>query len=239
MRSKTFFLLLILSFLLPLAALAEEGEWRAGEVITLSSPSPDVADSYFEICLVDDSLLARMRRGGSFPKGCTVSRDDLRYLRVLHYNFDGLPQTGEMVCNKAIAADLIAIFKELFRQRYQIFRMVLIDDYGASDELSMQANNSSCFCFRGIGGGSRLSKHARGMAVDINPLQNPCVTYDAYGKVVKVEPTTAKAYVSRRTASGADHRIDHNDLCYKLFVKYGFRWGGDWRRKKDYQHFEK
>ena len=74
-----------------------------------------------------------------------------------------------------------------------------------------------------------------GMAVDINTLYNPCVkTVD--GEEI-IEPETAGAYVDR--SADFEHKIDHEDLCYQIFTKYGFSWGGDWKYTKDYQHFER
>lgn len=222
--------------LLPLDALAQ---WRAGKVLTAAEVKAVNESECFVSSEIDDATFARMQRGGSFPKGCTVKRTDLRYLRLLHYNYDGKVQTGELVCNKAVAADLIDIFRELYENKYQIQRMVLIDEYDASDETSMSANNSSAFCFRTIKGAKRLSKHAQGLAVDINPLQNPCVSYNAQSAVRRVEPNVAEANKNVHRKSGTAHQIDKNDLCYKLFVSHGFRWGGAWRTKKDYQHFER
>ena len=231
----SFVLSLTLS-LLPPSAFAQ---WRAGAVLTAAKvKAMDVSDC-FAACVIDDATFARMRRGGSFPEGCTVKRDDLRYLKVLHYNYDGKVQTGEMVCNKAVAADLLEIFRELYYNKYQIARMVLIDEYGADDEASMGDNNSSAFCFRRVNGSTRLSKHAQGLAVDINPMQNPCVSYNAKGAVRRIEPDTAEARKHIRRNAATAHTIDKDDLCYRLFVAHGFRWGGSWRTKKDYQHFEK
>lgn len=231
----SFVLSLTLS-LLPPSAFAQ---WRAGAVLTAAKvKAMDVSDC-FAACVIDDATFARMRRGGSFPEGCTVKRDDLRYLKVLHYNYDGKVQTGEMVCNNAVAADLLEIFRELYDNKYQIARMVLIDEYGADDEASMGDNNSSAFCFRRVNGSTRLSKHAQGLAVDINPVQNPCVSYNAKGAVRRIEPDTAEARKHIRRNAATPHTIDKDDLCYRLFVARGFRWGGSWRTKKDYQHFEK
>lgn len=231
----SFVLSLTLS-LLPPSAFAQ---WRAGAVLTAAKvKAMDVSDC-FAACVIDDATFARMRRGGSFPEGCTVKRDDLRYLKVLHYNYDGKVQTGEMVCNNAVAADLLEIFRELYDNKYQIARMVLIDEYGADDEASMGDNNSSAFCFRRVNGSTRLSKHAQGLAVDINPVQNPCVSYNAKGAVRRIEPDTAEARKHIRRNAATAHTIDKDDLCYRLFVARGFRWGGSWRTKKDYQHFEK
>ena len=140
-----------------------------------------------------------------------------------------------MVCNKAIAADLIDIFRELYHQGYPIERMVRIDEYGADDESSMRANNSSSFCYRAIAGSTKLSNHAKGLAVDLNPLYNPYVK-TTNGKTV-IQPSTAEAYVDRK--GDYPYKIDRDDLAYKLFIAHGFTWGGAWTSLKDYQHFEK
>jgi len=177
-------------------------------------------------------------KGRSMPEGCTVGRASLRYLRVLHRNMNGEAQVGELVCNKAIAADLLEIFRQLYEKGYPIERMMLIDNYGADDERSMTANNSSSFCYRTVRGTNKVSAHGRGMAVDINPLYNPCVK-QRKGKTV-VEPEAGRKYANRNLSQKANpQKITRSSFVYKLFKKYGFTWGGDWRSLKDYQHFEK
>ena len=179
---------------------------------------------------VPEAVKTRMQ-GKSLPETARIGFDELRYLTLYHYDFDGHIQQGEMVCNKAIAHDLLCIFRTLFAEAYPINSIRLVDDFDASDEASMQANNSSCFNYRTIAGSWRLSQHAFGMAVDINPLQNPCV------KGSRIRPSTATDYVDR--SKQFPHKIDDNDLCKKTFESYGFRWGGRWRSVKDYQHFER
>ena len=180
---------------------------------------------------IPDDVFRRMQ-GLSFSKDCTVRRSDLRYLLMLHRNKDGRTQVGEMVCNKAIARQLLEVFKGLYEADYRIERMVLIDDYGADDERSMAANNTTCFNFRFMTGSrSRVSKHGMGMAVDINPLYNP------YVKGGRVQPAAGRPYTKNRAA--VPMAIQRGDMCHSLFVKYGFSWGGAWRSLKDYQHFEK
>lgn len=185
--------------------------------------------------LVPDSVFARMQ-GKSYPRGCPIRRGELRYVRVLHVGFDGRTHVGELVCNKAVAADVVSIFRTLYESRYQIESIRLIDDFGASDERSMRANNTSCFCYRAVSGSRKLSAHARGMAVDINPLYNPCVRRLRSGRTV-VQPLTASRHADRRKPF--PHKITRQDAAYKAFTKHGFRWGGAWRSVKDYQHFEK
>ena len=184
---------------------------------------------------IPDSVFQRMQ-GRSFPEGCTILRSDLRYLRLSHVDAEGREHVGEMVCNKAIAQDLVDIFRELYRQRYPIERIRLIDDYEASDERSMRHNNTSCFCFRRVSGTTKLSKHARGLAVDVNTLYNPYVRTDRDGQRI-VEPATATPYVDR--SRNFKYKIQKGDLLHRLFLKHGFTWGGAWRTLKDWQHFEK
>ena len=95
----------------------------------------------------------------------------------------------------------------------------------------MTDNNTSCFCYRTISGTSKLSYHARGLAVDVNTLYNPYVSSK------KIEPAAGEEYAYDRD-SGNPYYIDENDLCYKLFTEHGFFWGGHWNSVKDYQHFE-
>lgn len=184
---------------------------------------------------IPDSVFHRMQ-GRSWPEGCTIRRADLRYLRLTHVDAESKEHVGEMVCNKAIANDLIEIFKELYRQKYPIQRIRLIDDYEAVDERSMRDNNSSCFCYRKVSGTTKLSKHAMGMAVDINTLYNPYVRTGKDGRRI-VEPATATKYVDRRKTF--PYKIVKGDLLYRLFLQHGFKWGGSWRTMKDWQHFEK
>ena len=212
----------------------ENGIWKAGIVVSQLDVESAGIDAYFAAEPISENVAARMR-GKSLPDGATVRLSDLRYLRMLHYDENGEMRTGEMVVNKAIANDVVAVFKELWQARYVIGSMRLIDDFNAEDTVSMCANNTSCFCYRAIVGGKKLSKHARGMAIDLNPLYNP------YVKTVKckriVEPPCATPYVDRRRAF--PQKINRNDIAFKVFTAHGFKWGGDWRTLKDYQHFEK
>ncbi len=173
--------------------------------------------------------------GLSYAEGCTVPYEDLRYLQLSYVDFNGQTQLGEMICNKAIAGDLLDIFSELFHNGYQIDKIRLIDEYGADDDLSCDDDNTSCFNYRVVAGSTNLSKHALGLAVDINPFYNPYVTYPD-GKI-RISPKGSEAYADR--SSDFPHKIDENDLAYKLFTSHGFTWGGHWKTLKDYQHFQK
>lgn len=121
----------------------------------------------------------------SLPDDMEIGFGDLRHLLLLYIDFDGRIRVGEMVCNRLISNDLLEIFKELFEKGYQFCSIRLIDDFDGSDEASMQANNTSCFNYRMMSGSNVLSLHAKGLAVDVNPLQNPSV------KRGKTYPSTA------------------------------------------------
>lgn len=180
-------------------------------------------------------------KGVSYPLDIDeskISYKDLKYLNILYIDFDGNTQIGELVCNKLIAKDLLEIFYELYKEEYRLERVRLIDDYNADDILSMSDNNTSCFCYRVIDGTDRLSNHAYGMAVDINPFYNPYIVFRE-GQDDYISPAGSEIYVDRSVENPNPYRIDKNDLAYKLFKEHGFRWGGDWNSSKDYQHFDK
>ena len=198
-----------------------------------NSRAQEIRDSFVQE-IISDVVFARIE-GKSFKGNFTTRREDLRYLRVKHYNREGEVKEGELICHKDIADALLDIFYELYKARYPIERMVLVDEYGADDETSMSANNTSAFNFRYISGTMKLSSHSRGMAIDINPLYNPYVRQGKGG--VRVSPLNAAEYVDRTKVF--PYKIVKGDLCYRLFKKHGFTWGGDWKNSKDYQHFEK
>ena len=157
-------------------------------------------------------------------------------LRVSYVDFQGETQQGVIVCNTTIAQDLRDIFQKLYEAKYPIERIRPISDYGDDDECSMQANNTSCYCYRVVAGSTKLSKHARGLAIDVNPLYNPCVRRKKDGTLL-VQPATGRPYVDR--SKPFKYKITKRDLCYRLFIQHGFQWGGSWHSLKDYQHFEK
>lgn len=188
----------------------------------------------FYISGIPDDIFAKMQ-GKSYKEDCTVPREDLRYVHVRHMGFDGEAKDGELVVNKAIADDVLAIFEALYKADYPIEKVRLVDEYDADDEASMSDNNSSAFNFRFISHTTRISKHGLGMAVDINTRYNPYVK-TVNGKL-SIEPANGADYVDR--SKDFPYKIDHDDLCYKLFTEHGFTWGGDWTHSKDYQHFER
>ena len=226
------------------------------ENTTTSTPSVAAVDSFYYEELTDevkaritgisypiteeeaDSLAVPAVNLVSDPATLQISYDDLRYLKVLYYDFDGNVQEGELICNVSIAEDLKEIFYELYRNQYPIQSIRLIDVYNGDDTASMEANNTSCFNYRVVDGTTSLSKHALGCAIDINPFYNPYVVFDKTGNGQDyISPKGSEIYADR--SKDFAYKIDEQDLCYRLFKEHGFTWGGNWNSCKDYQHFQK
>lgn len=179
----------------------------------------------------------RQIRGKSFPvSGSKISYSSLRLVTVKYYDFKGKTRTGKLIVNKKIARRTVKIFSELYKIRYRIQRIKLVDCYHADDNKSMEANNTSAFNYRVVEGTNKLSKHGMGMAIDINPRINPCI------RGGKLEPANGRVYRTRNVkkckGKYKKYMIHKNDKVYRIFKKYGFSWGGDWKTLKDYQHFE-
>ena len=213
-----------------------------GDVIDSDKIDRENLSQYFTSSEIveGDSVYNRII-GKSYVSNSNIGLSDLRYLKMLHVNFNGEFQVGEMIVNKSVAGEVMEIFEILCAEGYQIKSMYLIDNYWAgdgasSDWYSIDANNTSCFCYREATGSSNLSKHALGKAIDINPQQNPYVTYTD-GKA-KYSHDNASDYVYDRSSS-TPHVITTSDRAYELFTQYGWTWGGNWNSPKDYQHFQK
>jgi hypothetical protein len=171
----------------------------------------------------------RDRMTSSWRPGCPVPLWKLRYLQVSFWGFDGKARVGELVVRRSQAWPVVRAFRTLFRARFPIRRMRLVDEYGADDDASMAANNTSAFNCRLATGGSSWSEHAYGRAIDINPIQNP------YVKGSTVLPPAGRRYLNRsRKAKGMIH---DGDVVVRAFAAIGWEWGGHWSSLKDYQHF--
>ncbi len=212
-----------------------------GDVISSDKIDRDNLSQYFTSRSIEegDSVYNRIY-GQSYVDNDNIDLDELRYLKMLHINFDGDYQVGEMIVNEDVAGDVLEIFEILCAEGYEIYSMYLIDDFWAgdpddSDWYSIDANNTSCFCYRTATGSGNLSKHALGKAIDINPQQNPYVTYDSDGDA-HYSHDNASSYVYDRY--DGEHMITTSDRAYDLFTDYGWTWGGSWSSPKDYQHFQ-
>ena len=175
--------IIILYFALPMLLLPSIQGTEAGNIVSEQTIRKLGEKHFFSISPIPDPIFHLMQ-GKTYKKNCTVARSELRYLRCLHVDKDGRKIVGEMVVNKAIAADVLAILRKLYKAKYPIERMRLIDYWDADDERAMRDNNSSSFNFRFISHTKTVSKHGKGLAVDINTLYNPYHKHLKNGKEV-------------------------------------------------------
>jgi hypothetical protein len=206
----------------------------SGTIIDITTAGDEIMKNSFYYEEIKEDVLSRIK-GKSYGEDCTVPLKDLRYVRVLYYGFDKETHIGELIVNTTIADDIIDIFTELYDAKYPIEQMVLVDEYDADDNISMAADNTSSFNYRLVPGSTHLSKHALGLAIDINPLYNPYVQYNENDTVIL--PEEGITYADRTL--DCPYYINKEDLCYQAFTKRGFTWGGSWDSEPDYQHFQK
>jgi hypothetical protein len=173
--------------------------------------------------------LRRRITGVSWHSGCPVGRARLRYLRIGYHGFDGRVHSGEMIANRSAVRPLERAFASLYRSRFPIRSMRLVDDYGGSDYRSIEADNTSAFNCRRATGQSRWSQHAYGRAVDVNPIENP---YVANGRTT--HPASRRYLDRSRRRRGMAYA---GGALVRAFSAIGWGWGGTWSNPKDYQHF--
>lgn len=169
--------------------------------------------------------------GSSWRTGCPVSPIDLRAVVVDHVDFTGAHRRGTLIVNAEVVDEVSTVFEHLYRARYPIQSVEPVDVFGSDDDASMAANNTSAFNCRAITGGSSWSRHAYGTAIDINPEQNPYVSGHT------VLPPAGAAHIDRSVYHPA--MIRPGDVVTTAFAQAGWRWGGDFRTLKDYQHFQR
>ena len=178
---------------------------------------------------LDHALRARIV-GSSWHRGCPVSPRRLRYVRVAHWGWHGRRRVGELVVNADAVHALRRAFARLYGAGFPIRRMRLVDDYGASDYASIEADNTSAFNCRRATGQTRWSEHAYGRAIDVNPIENPYV----YANGTTSHPAS-RPYLDRsRRRPGMAVR---GGVLVRAFADVRWGWGGTWTPPKDFQHF--
>ncbi len=198
-----------------------------------ASPSPSATPTpeptpVFEgaVATITPELATRM--AASWREGCPVPLEDLRYVTVSHHDFSGAVVTGEVVVHADVADGIVEVFRTLFDAGFPIASMRLVDDFGADDDASMAADNTSAFNCRAVTGGTGWSEHSYGRAIDVNPVENP------YVRGTLVLPPAGAAFVDRPDAPGVIHA---DDVVVQAFAAHGWSWGGYWTTPIDYQHF--
>ncbi len=157
-----------------------------------------------------------------------------RIVDVLYYSFDERLHKGQIVIDYRLVRDIQKVFQAALRERFPIGSVIPIshtrfykDGGWNEDNQSMMSNNSAGFNYRKVTGGTVLSMHAYGFAIDINPVQNPYIKDDI------VLPPGAGYDISLPGTLTKDSPV------VKTFRRLGWTWGGNWNSLKDYQHFEK
>jgi hypothetical protein len=198
---------------------------------TGTAAAADADDGYRASIRAIDTATAKTMIGVSWHDGCPVPLSDLRRVQLTHWGFDGIRHQGELIVHKDVAPSVVAVFRTVYSVRFPIRMMRRVDHFGADDNASMAADNTSAFNCRPITGSTNgFSAHSYGRAIDLNTVENP------YVKDTTVLPPSGRAFTNR--ANERAGMIRHGDRIWRAFTAHGFQWGGDWNSLKDYQHFE-
>lgn len=154
--------------------------------------------------------------------------DALAHVELSHVTFDGGIAHGELVVAAALASRAVELFRRLYQLGFPIRQLKLVDDYDASDDASMAADNSSAFNFRLIAGTNLISQHALGRAIDINPVENPWRRPD------RILPPAGEAYADRTQVRPG--MFVRPGPVVAVLDELGWEWGGDWRHAVDDHH---
>ena len=183
---------------------------------------------------IPDHVWSAMQNKSWHPGFGCPGRKKLALLSLPYRDFNGQMQTGRLIAARDVADDLVTVFEKMFRSGFQIQQMRLVHRFGGNDNRSMNANNTSAFNCRKVTGGRRLSQHSFGRAIDINPVQNP------YVRKHITQPAAGRRFASPRARRAEQPGlIRKGDKVTKAFALIGWKWGGNWRSLKDYQHFSK
>ncbi len=204
--------------------------------IALIAPLPASAST----SNVDQAACARMKTRGVLGNDAPVGCSKLAIIRFSYVDFDGQRHTdGEVMVMAAAAAQVQAILDALYSRGFPIARAKLMDHYSGDDVAAMRDNNTSAFNHRSVTGGKRPSLHAYGLAIDINPVQNPYIELHSDGRAMFSPPSGTK-YANRSNLRPAKAvRSGMAEEVIEIFAQNGFLvWGGDWDAPIDYQHFQ-
>ncbi len=169
--------------------------------------------------------------GASWRPGCPVGPDELRSITADHVDATGRRRIGTIVVHRRVAADVVGVLGVLYDRRYPIASLRPVAEFDGNDDASMAADNTSGFNCRPVTGGTGWSRHAYGLAIDLNPIRNP------YVRGARVLPPEGLGWVDRRLYHPA--MIRPGDAVTAAFAAVGWRWGGDFASLADYQHFER
>lgn len=190
---------------------------------------PPPADGRFHSSIGPVTTALRTRMGETYRPGCPVAPSGLRYVTVSFRGFDGKAHTGELVVATRAAASVVRVFHTLFDQGFPIEEMRLPTTADLDAPPTGDGNDTAAFVCRAARGQKRFSAHAYGLAIDVNPFQNPFVRDDL------VLPELAGAYRDRGWVRPG--MFLRSSAAVRAFTRAGWTWGGTFHRPKDYQHF--
>ncbi|RRS30265.1 MAG: hypothetical protein P794_07910 [Epsilonproteobacteria bacterium (ex Lamellibrachia satsuma)] len=196
-----------------------------------------LAEYHSSISQIMPKIKKRMLQGNSWRKGCPVGLQDLRYVQVSYHDFKGRERRGELVVHKDVAYEVTEIFKALYKIQYPIRQMRLVSDYRGSDWQSIEADNTSAFNCRKATGSKKWSKHSYGKAIDINPVENPYISRS--GRISHKASLKYRKRIHQKPAYTDKAVLLKNDEATNIFQRYNWKWGGNFKGIKDYQHFAK
>jgi hypothetical protein len=199
--------------------------------LLLAASAPALANAPFHsyVRSIPSATRARMT-GVSWHAGCPVSLDELRLVTLTYVGFDGRSHSGTLVVNRAATGAIVGAFRRLYAARFPIRRMVPVDAYGGDDFRSIEADNTSSFNCRNATGSTHWSQHAYGLAIDVDPIENP------YMDSGKTSHHASVPYLDRaRVRPGM---AVSGGALVAAFAAEGWGWGGSWSGSvQDTQHF--
>lgn len=184
---------------------------------------------------------AVLQQQGVITAANPVPCERLQRVSFSYLDFNGQKSQGQLLVLDAVAPQVEALMAALWQVQFPLQSALPMEQFRGNDALSMSANNSSAFNGRAVTGSSGWSKHAYGVAIDINPLQNPFLSFAADGAITVLPAASAKSWLNRsEPRPGKPARAGMvNEAVVALFARHGFMtWGGDWDAPIDYQHFE-
>jgi D-alanyl-D-alanine carboxypeptidase len=170
--------------------------------------------------------------GRFWRPNCPVGLSQLRVLTVSYWGFDKRVHRGELVVNRKAAVPLGNVFRQLYLLRFPIRHLSFDDAYGRLQPVDGDISGSF-ECRKAIpspcgSGTGNWSNHAYGLAVDLNPIENP---YVGCGMTRTPE---SRPYLNRRRLRAGMV----TPAVVKAFRSIGWGWGGAWPgNTKDYMHF--
>ena len=179
--------------------------------------------------VVADPAPERVIARSTWRPGCPVGKGDLAWIRTTYWGFDRARHSGEILVNGAVADDVVDVLRQLYRARFPIESMGIARAEDLDAPPTGDGNVTGSFACRPVRGGTEYSQHAYGLAVDLDPFQNPFHRDDL------VLPELASSYLDRGWLRPG--MITPDGPAVHAFASIGWEWGGNWSTLKDYQHF--